>query len=287
MPERMVTQLEADCESLAAAAAEHNPLVSERMTELWRSNIPKGQKVINILQLQSCLADDLIHRRDRLVDASHSALSDRTANRAQLQVRDNSVEELREKLFQARSTFEGVYGAGSSFKIFEEAPVIPNQPRPLRHLARRVVDNLTSPDFELPPVREDGVTLDPVQLAKGIEAPLRKMEEAMAVLESRRRAYDQSLQQKGSSMTVTRAMVGRIARFLEALYDLAGYEVLSDRVRPSSHRAARAAAEARAAEESAPAPTPATETEAEAEAETGIQAANDEVMEDLELPIAA
>ncbi len=280
MPQRMVTQLEADCEGLAAAASGHNPLVSERLTDLWRSNIPKGQKVINITQIQSCLADDLLHRRDRLVGDSRSVVSGLTANRVQVTERDSSVEELREKLFQARSTFEGVYGAGSSFKIFEHAPLIPTQPRQLRHLAQVVVGNLTSPDFELPPVREEGVTIDPVALARGIEKPLRKMEAAISALDDKRRDYDQSLQRKGSSMTGTQAMVGRSARFLEALYDLAGFEVLSDRVRPSSHRAARAAAEARAAAQAAGAED--AEDAEDAEAEIEEIEADDEIEEELE-----
>ena len=268
MPHRMVTQLEADCQNLAAAASEHNPLISEALTDLWRSSLPKGQKVINIFQIQACLADDLIHRRDRLVGDDDALVTGLTANRVQESERDSSVEELREKLFQARNTFEGIYGAGSSFKIFEEAPLIPIQPRELRRLAKRVVNNLTSPEFQLPPVREDGVTLDPVKLARGIQKPLDAMETAINNLAHKRRQYDQTLQQKGSSMTGVRAMVGRTARFLEALYDLAGYDVLSARVRPSSHRAARAAAEERAAAEAA-----ATEAE---EAEDGEATATEE-----------
>ncbi len=251
MPHRMVTQLEDDCQSLAAAASEHNPLISESVTELWRSDIPKGQKVINLFQLQSCLAADLIHRRDRLVGDDDAVVTRLTLSRVEESERDASGEELREKLFQARSTFEGVYGAGSSFKIFEEAPVIPTKPLELRRLALRVVGNLTSPEFRLPPVREEGVTLDPIKLARGIQKPLDKMDKALAALAQKRRHYDQTLQQKGSSMAGTRATVGRTARFLEALYDLAGYDVLSARVRPSSHKAARDAAEVRAAEEAA------------------------------------
>ncbi len=252
MPHRMVTQVEADCASLAAAATEHNPLISHRLTEMWRSSLPKGQKVINIHQILACLADDLLHRRDRLVGDDDAVVNRLAANRAKEAERDGSIEELREKLFQARNTFEGVYGAGSSFKIFEEAPVIPTQPRELRRLAQRVVNNLTSPDFQLPPVREDGVTLDPVKLAKGIEKPLKKMAAALEALEQKRRHYDQTLQKKGSTMSGARSMLGRSARFLEALCDLAGYDVLSDRVRQSTHRAARdAEAEGAEAEESA------------------------------------
>ncbi len=275
MPHRMVTQLEADCQDLAAAATEHNPLISEALTELWRSDIPKGQKMINLFQLQACLAGDLIHRRDRLVGDDDALVTGLTANRVEESERDSSVEDLREKLFQARSTFEGIFGPGSSFKIFEEAPVIPNRPRELRRLATRVVNNLTSPEFQLPPLRQDGVALDPLKLAQGIQKPLEKMEKAIVNLAHKRRRYDQTLQQKGSSMVGVRAMVGRTARFLEALYDLAGYDVLSARVRPSSHRAARAAADERAVAE-------ALAAEAEnAEADDAADAVDAEVAEEI------
>ncbi len=248
MPHRMVTQLETDCDNLSAAAGKHNPLISEALTEMWRSNLPKGQKMINLFQLQACLADDLINHRDRLVGVDDALASGLTANRAQESARDSGVEALREKLFQARSTFEGVFGAGSSFKIFEEAPVIPSRPRELRRVAQRVVRNLTTPELKLPPTRQEGVTIDPVKLAQGIQRPLDKMVKALKSLAEKRRDVDQSLQQKGGSMSDLRSMVGRTARFLEALYDLAGYDILAARVRPSSHRAARATAAARLSE---------------------------------------
>ncbi len=108
MPHRMVTQVEADCASLAAAATEHNPLISHRLTEMWRSSLPKGQKVINIQQLLACLADDLLHRRDRLVGGDDAVVTGLGANRVTEADRNGSVEELREKLFRARNTFVGV-----------------------------------------------------------------------------------------------------------------------------------------------------------------------------------
>ncbi len=247
MTYKMVTDSEKEVGRIAGNAGTHADLMANEVTARWRKALPKGQEIIDIRQLQLCVRDDLHRMRGeiRVIEKAHIERLEIT--RLDRGVRDVAIPQLRGKLIGIQRLFDGTFGTGSSTMVFGEQTVaIPRDPFALLRAANIAHGRLTDSALVLPEVQLEGVKIVPRSLAKGFEAPLVKLEQALDGLEANGPAANASLELKIQSLDDLRKQAGIAARFLEALYYLAGHPEIAKRVRLSSHRAEGAVAESTA-----------------------------------------
>ena len=152
-------------------------------------------------------------------------------------MRDVTIPQLRGQLIGIQGLFDGSFGAGSSTKVFgEETVAIPLEPFSLRRVAFIAHDHLMDPALVLPPSRLEGVKITPRALAKGFEPPLATLDGVLVELEDTLPITNATLEEKIKALAELRKQAGISARFLEALYFLAGHDEIARRVRPSTHR---------------------------------------------------
>ncbi len=98
----------------------------------------------------------------------------------------------------------------------------------------------------LPEPKVAGFTFDRLQAAAGLDGPVDRLGRILEVLPQEEKHTVDTLVSKMTRMRRLDQLIGRGARFMEALYDVAGMEEESDRIRLSSHRSRREATPAEA-----------------------------------------
>jgi len=236
MPFKMITVGEKELGRLAGNAGTHALLMAQELTERWSDKLPEGQEFIDLMQLQLCVRDDLRNIQREITEIEKRHLEELEVDRETRAVRNATRPQLREKLIRIQRLLDGAFGAGSSAKVFgEDFLVMPIDPFPLRRVGHIVLERLLDPAMALPPVQLEGVTISPQELAGSIEQPLRQLDEVLVNLEERLPASSASLEAKERTLEKLQRQSGIAARFLEALYHLAGHDVIARRVRLSSH----------------------------------------------------
>ncbi len=237
---KMVTLSEKEVGRIAGNAGAHAEMMATDLTQRWRSLIPEDQKYIDIHQVQMCVQHDLRQMRQLIAEVEDRHLGNLDLEVLSRETRDETIPQLRGQLMGIRSLFEGNFGAGTSFKVFgSQVTSIPLDPFPLRRVGRRAYRRLADPGFVLPVSQLGGVEVVPIDLAKGFEAPLIKLDRVLVELEDTLPISNRSLEEKIRTLADLRREAGHAARFLEALYALAGHEEVARRVRLSSHRPRR------------------------------------------------
>ncbi len=237
---KMITLGEKEVGRIAGNAGAHAALMANGLTGKWRQQLPKGQKVIDIHQVQMCVRHDLHRMRDEIAEIEKSHLGRLETQSLSRKVRDETIPRLRGQLVGIQNLFDGNFGAGSSTKVFGSlVTVIPLEPFSLRRVANAAHGRLMAPDFTLPASQLAGVKIVPRELAKGFEEPLAELDRVLVELEDTLPIANASLELKIKALAELRTQVGIAARFLEALYRLAGHDEIARRVRPSSHRSRR------------------------------------------------
>lgn len=235
MPFKMVSNLEKDCGRISGFAGSQAAMIAHSLTERWRHKLPPDQEVINVLQVQTFLSEELDDVHQVLISTENEHVAELAEDREAREARDAATAELREKLFQARHIFEGIFGPSASDKIFQEPALVPVDPVPLYRLAQRIHANLLNPDFPLPPVRLDiGARLEAI--ARGFEDPMQRLGTALRRLNWGLPDSSASLAVKQGVMAQLGDEVGDTTRYLKALYVIAGHPGLADRVQRSRHR---------------------------------------------------
>ena len=237
---KMITLSEKEVGRIAGNAGAHAELMASDLTTRWRSRIPEDQEVIDILQVQMCVRHDLHGMRQKIAQIEREHLGWLETESLSREVRDGTIPQLRGKLVGIQSLFEGNYGAGTSRKVFGPmVTTIPLDPFPLRRVANTAHDRLMAPGFVLPASQLSGVTIVPQDLARSFEPPLATLDQVLVELEDTLPISNRTLEAKIRQLARLRREAGIAARFLEALYYLAGHEEIASRVRLSSHRSRR------------------------------------------------
>ena len=236
MPFKMITVGEKELGRLAGNAGTHALLMAQELTERWSDKLPEGQEFIDLMQLQLCVREDLRDIQREITEIEKRHLEELEVDRETRAVRNAVRPQLREKLIRIQRLLDGAFGAGSSAKVFgEDFLVMPIDPFPLRRVGHIVQGRLLDPAMALPPVQLEGVTISPQELARSIEQPLQQLDEVLVNLEEKLPASSVSLEAKERTLDKLQRQSGIAARFLEALYHLAGHDVIARRVRLSSH----------------------------------------------------
>lgn len=238
MPRRRVTRLRKLCDLLAGHSAEQSQRVAEAAIELVRPWLPEGQEVVDLFQFQLAVGKRLDSLRSSLTAIDNRHIHELQNDRNLREERDAATAELRQDMIQLKDGLNGLFGAGGANKIFEEAAVIPPDPVALHQLTGHVRDNLGNADFPMPKPLKKGFNLDREEAVSDLDGPYRRLGDVLRRLQVSASASKFTQSRKDDDVAETGVFANKVARFLEAFYDLVGLDGLSDRVRRSSRRAA-------------------------------------------------
>lgn len=238
MPRIRVTRLRKFCNLLAGHSLEQAEVIASASTDLVRDLLPEGQEVVDLLQFQLSLGERLENFCDVLSEIDDAHMRELQDDRNLRQERDAAFAELRERSIQLRDSLDGLFGPGGTERIFQERPVIPTDPVAAHQLMGRVRKNLLDQAFPLPRPLQTGFTLDRAAAVADLEAPFQRLGAVLKTLAAAESASKRSQTQKNRELAEVERFSLRVMRYYEALFDLAGYPDLSDRLRRSTHRVA-------------------------------------------------
>ncbi len=184
---------------------------------------------------------------------------------AQRQERNAAVTEVYGVMLRTRTAFEAVFGPGTGVKLLGLETKVPEDPVRLYQTGDRSRRWLRDPQVELPAVDLPGFNFDREAMASGIDGPLDRLGAANAALPQEMKHSVDTLAVKLTAMQQLDELIGRGARWMEALYDIGGMEKESDRVRLSHHRSSQTAS---------PSPDASSDTLPEESSETTTQTAS-------------
>ena len=164
--------------------------------------------------------------------------------------RDAATAEVYGTLLLARRAYEATHGEGTGIQLLGLDTTVPDDPLRLYQAADRTRVWLRDPRRPMPEARLPGFTYDAEALAAGLDGPVARLGKALAVLPEEEKHSVDTLVSKLTEMRRLDQLIGQVARMLEALYDVAGMEGESDRIRQSSHRSTESETEESASEES-------------------------------------
>ncbi len=234
MPYREVIRAEKLGGQFAGHSRQHARRVATAACEPFQDQLRPDQEFLDLYEYQVAVGQELHEMRGELIAIDDRHARERERNRQLREQRDTWVAEMREALINLKETLEGSYGPGTSRRIFQEAPRLPDDPVALFQVGQRAFDTLTDPGFELQPM-QPGVAINPRVLAEGFEDPLRGLGELLDRLHDSRSAIRHTQSEKDALLERVEVYSGKVARFYESLYDLAGYDRLAGRLRQSSH----------------------------------------------------
>ncbi len=238
MPLKRVTRLRKLCDLLAGHSWEQGERIAQAATDMVLDWLPEDQAMVDMLSFQLCLGEKLGHFRGRLTGIDDEHMSELQVDRNLREQRDRSTADLRQRSLQLRDSLDGLFGTGGSFKIFQEPPIIPPDPVALHQLMGRVINNLGDEDFPMPEPLQQGFKLDRQAAVRDLEEPHQRLGAALKKLAAAASASKHSQSVKDEEIEEVAVFTGRVMRYYEALYDLVGFDRLSDRLRQSSHRVA-------------------------------------------------
>ena len=235
MPYRQVIRAKKLGGQVAGHARRHARRVAASATAPFRDRLSPEREFLDLYEYQVAVGERLDRMREELI-----AIDDRHAGQLELdrQLRDQReawYSELRAALLRLKDILDGSFGPGASRAVFQEDPPnMPDDPVALHQLGQRISDTLTDPGFDLEPAQQ-GVTVDPVALAGGFAVPLDGLGTTLKRLHDSESETRHTQSRKDEQLERLRGYSGKVVRFYEAFYDLAGHERLANRLRRSSH----------------------------------------------------
>ncbi len=235
MPYREVIRAEKLGGEVAGHPRQHARRVATSATEPFRHRMPPDQEFADLHQYQVFVGEQLDQMRRELIAIDDHHAGEQELDRQLRDQREAWVAEMREAMLNLKDTLDGSYGPGTSRRVFkEDPPRLPDDPVALFQFSQRAFEALTSPGFDLQP-RQPGVAINPRVLAEGFERPLRGLREALERLHESRSETRYTQSEKDALLELVEVYKGKVVRFYEALYDLAGHERLAKRLRQSRH----------------------------------------------------
>ncbi len=249
MPYKQVIRAKKLGGQFAGHSRQHARRVATSATEPFRDRLSPDREFLDLYEYQIALGDELELRHTRLIAIVDRHDRQLERDRQLREQRDGWMADLREDLLQLKDTFDGHYGRGSARAVFQEDPPrIPDEAEAVHQLGKRVFDTLIDPGFDLEPTQQ-GVVVNPKLLARSFEEPLTGLGATLRVLHDSESVTRHTQSLKDTALERAEEFDGKVARFYEAFYDLAGHELLANRLRRSSH--ARRQAESTVADSTA------------------------------------
>ncbi len=255
--------------ALRVAAAgidrERNEKAQQGIIERCSDVIPEGTVSLTVEEAQYYISRQIDH------DMELARLSDDDNVGGEVEVlgsrllRDESYAEVYRLMIKAKQGVQALFDSRAVSRLLGPAREVPADPVRLYQVADRCRRWLSDPEIELGEGLE-AFNFDPAALVAGMEDPVARLRTALETLQADAKDGVDRLKAKRGNLERLRQLVGMSARFYEALYDLAGMEFESDRIRQSSHRST-------SADEAAGGETPPTE-EGEGSTDNGTESAS-------------
>ena len=227
---------------VAASAADQgrNDKAMRGLIERCADVVPEGTTSLTVAEAQHYVGRQIEVETARLRAGDDDHVKTLVGVDARRQARNDAVTEVYRVVLRTKGAFEVVFGPGSSVRVLGLDTTVPADPLRLFQTGERCCHWLRDPQTELPEVELPGFTFDREAMAAGLDGPLQRLGTALTVLPHEEKHSVDTLVVKLAAMKRLDELIGRGARWLEALYDIAGMEEESDRVRLSSHRAPQA-----------------------------------------------
>ena len=238
MASKLVSGLDKVGHRVAAATADRdrNRRAMEGFIARCSDVVPPGTTSLTIEESQYHLGRQMefeIEEVRRSDDDNVRQLVDLDAKRKE---RDRAVVEVYGTVLKTRQGFELTHGEGSGQQLLGLDTEVPDDPVRLFQTADRCRGWLRDPEIVLPEAKLTGFHFDREEAAAGLDGPVDRLGRALEVLPWEEKHSVDTLVSKMTRMRRLDQLIGRGARFMEALYDVAGMEEESDRIRQSSHR---------------------------------------------------
>ncbi len=220
--------------------------------------VPEGTTSLTLAEAQFYAGRQIEVETERLRAGDDDHVKNQVGVDAKRQARNDGVTEVYGVILRIKSAFEAVFGPGSSAKLLGLDTRVPDDPVRLYQTGERCCRWLRDPQVELPKVDLPGFDFNREAMASGLDGPLKRLGTALVVLPRSEKHSVDTLVVKLATMKRLNELIGRGARWLEALYDIGGMEEESDRIRLSSHRAGQTASPPDASPETTPEGSPET-----------------------------
>jgi hypothetical protein len=234
MASKMVVDRQARGADVLAALAVHGGEVADGL----RREV--GDAAGGVAQLQATLRRRLEGRLEALVAADEEHLAATGDLVAARRRRDAAARELYRLLVAVRKLAEGLYGTGAGELLRIEGRVA-QRPVPMLRQARRVMARLADPAMTRPERRFASATADEGEWAELLAPAIEALAAALDSADRARRRAESTLLAKTEALAAYDLAHGRLARYGEALFELAGLPEYASRLRPRVRRRGRGA----------------------------------------------
>ncbi len=203
----------------------HGPLgqtLPEGMREFFEQHLERLQAVLNAA-------------RDALIASDRNLRDQKAVITGYRRIRDIAYKELNPHVAGIRDIFRGACGS----EVIEDlgfALRMPVQAAELHEQAEHLMARLGAPDMELPKIRYQGVTLDPLAMAEGLRPLVEKLGTALENVSQSERETEAMKIAKDETISAYDRSFLWAARSAESLFKLAELPEIARRVRPSSRR---------------------------------------------------
>ncbi len=198
--------------------------------------VPPGTTSVTLAEAQYYLGRQIEHEIEEVRQRDNDNVRRLVDLDAMRQERDQAVVEVYGTVLKTRQGFELTHGEGSGKQLLGLDTEVPDDPVRLFQTADRGRTWLRDRNIVLPEPKVAGFTFDRLQAAAGLDGPVDRLGRALEVLPREEKHTVDTLVSKMTRMRRLDQLIGRGARFTEALYDVAGMEEESDRIRQSSHK---------------------------------------------------
>ncbi len=147
------------------------------------------------------------------------------------------------KFSKIRRVLDELHGDGKAFVLATIEGPTAETPRKLLRQCQLALPRLLDPELELPSHELDGVTVDPLQMALGLQADVDLLRRLLAALRRERRLLQKARKEKNQANETHRQTLLWTSRIAEDYYMLAGEVELAERLRPATRRKSRPSTE--------------------------------------------
>ncbi len=204
---------------------------------------PAGTIVVDYQGVFTNLGTELRAAKDGMVAANTVHLG-QLARIVDLQKqRTNLKQGLFDRFFKVRHGLESFFGSGQGFPMLAVDGETPRDPMGLVNQVRETVDFLGQPKVAQPTLDVDGVQFDLSAIATQLGGGADELEAVVDELERARKEAEVTRNAKNDAIDRYDSVFLWVGRTLESYFHLAGMHDLAERVRPSTRRPGRRAAD--------------------------------------------
>ncbi len=234
-------------EEVVASIATHAKDIAAQIVEMWTVSgltLAEGESPPDVEGNLGALGNALAASERRVSQADRRHVQQlATTMDLRPQIREVSGR-IYLKFSKIRRVVDELHGEGKAFVLATiEGPTARN-PRKLLRQCQLALGRLLDPETELPSHELDGVTVDPLKMALGLQADVDLLRSLLADLRRERRLLQKTRKEKNRANDQHRYNLLWTARIAEGYYMLAGEVELAERLRPAIRRAGRPATEA-------------------------------------------